>query len=407
MNPVGIVVEYNPFHNGHLFHASESLKKSEGDLLIAVMSGSFLQRGEPAIVPKHLRAEMALSSGVDLVFELPYAFATQHASIFAEGAIRLLKHAGCNNVCFGSEDGNIRSFTDLLQLEQTNNKDLNLKIKELMKEGYSYPAAAAESYNQLTESSSMDLSRPNNMLGYQYIKAIHEFAPDIQPLTIERTQSDYHDPDLHASKISSATSIRKQIFSGSIHSIEEHVPPSTFSLLKQFVNNGGELMNWAAYWPVLQHRLLTASAEELQQLYEMEEGIEHRLMHAAIEAESFSDFMEKVKTKRYTWTRIQRILTHLITNTSKEEMRSQRDPSYLRLLGMTEKGREHLRSLKKTCEIPIIANVNQSIAPMLSTDLKASRAYASGYTNTNEKSKLIQSDFLRPPVYHKKTNGNH
>ncbi|MFB1081216.1 nucleotidyltransferase [Jeotgalibacillus sp. JSM ZJ347] len=402
MKACGVVVEYNPFHNGHLLHAEQSRTITQSDVVIAVMSGNFLQRGEPALLPKKERAEMALRSGVDIVFELPYHFAVQHASIFAEGAVKLLDAAGCSSICFGSENGQIDPFISQLKLEQAHYDELQRTICNQMKLGKSYPAAAADSYGILFEhSSGLDLSQPNNMLGYQYITAVEKHS-QMQPYTIQRKSSDYHDESLHESFISSATSIRKKIFEEGMQEISQHVPQSSYEVMEKYRSENGQLMNWDCYWSYLQHMLATSSPSSLQMYYEVEEGIEYRLIEAALTSLTFHEFMHKVKTKRYTWTRIQRILTHLITKTTKEDIHKHHSPEYLRMLGMTAKGREYLNTHKKEFPLPLISNLNQQHHELCSIDIRAGKAYAFGFSDPHKRKEMITRDFKVSPVIMKK-----
>lgn len=397
MRACGVVVEYNPFHNGHHLHAVQSRKVTDCDVVIAVMSGNFLQRGEPALCPKQDRAEMALRSGVDIVFELPYHFAVQHASIFAEGAVKCLDAAGCDSICFGSENGRIEPFIHQLNLENKHQEDLQYTIREQMKLGKSYPAAAAESYRLLfSHSSELDLARPNNMLGYQYITAVHRYS-NMKPYTIKRTSSDYHDESLHKSFISSATSIRKKIFQDGLQEIVRHVPHSSYTVMEDFTEDG-QFLNWNHFWPYLQHMLVTSSPSTLKAYYEVEEGIEYRLIDAAMRSTCFESFMQAVKTKRYTWTRIQRMLTHLITKTTKEEIQQNTQPAYLRMLGMTAKGKEYLNKYKKDFTLPVISNLNQQHQDLCAIDIRASKTYAMGFSDPAKRKIMLTRDFTAPPV---------
>ncbi|MEW9501412.1 nucleotidyltransferase [Jeotgalibacillus marinus] len=399
MKATGIVVEYNPFHNGHLLHATESRKITGNDVLIAVMSGPFLQRGEPALVSKWERTRMALSAGVDVVIELPYAFATQHASNFALGAVTLLDAIGCEALCFGSEDGKEDTFIERIHWKNNNQDALDSQIKEFMKKGYSYPSSVAKSYEHLTTGlQALDLSQPNNMLGLQYVEAIKKQARTIKPYTILRKSSGYHEATLHTGKISSATSIRKAIFDGSLEKIKEHVPTSTYLQLQQYINTYHQFHQWENYWQLLQHLLITHSPLELREIYEIEEGIEYRLIEHARTSTSFHSFMKKVKTKRYTWTRIQRMLIHVLTHTKKEEIIDNPTPTYLRLLGMTQRGRAYLNAQKKNFSLPLISKVGRTEDPLLSTDLRAGFVYAMGIQNTSLQQQLMQADYTNPPI---------
>ncbi|MDG5470183.1 nucleotidyltransferase [Jeotgalibacillus sp. ET6] len=400
MKATGIVVEYNPFHNGHLLHAAESRRSTGNDVVIAVMSGPFLQRGEPALASKWSRTRMALASGVDIVIELPFPYAVQHATHFAAGSVQLLNSIGCSSLCFGSEDGSVKPFVDTVKWRRDNQEVLDHQIQYYSKRGLSYPSAVAQSYEDLTSGqlNRLDLSKPNNMLGLQYMEAIEQYAPAIRPYTIKRQSSDYHDPLLHENKISSATSIRKTISESSLAAIQDHVPAPSYKELSAYYEQTGQFHSWTHYWPVLQHLILTKSPQELGNYYEMEEGIQYRLVEAAKSCQSFNSFMEAVKTKRYTWTRIQRILTHLLNGSKKEEIFTHLTPSYLRLLGMNEKGRNYLQQHKKQFSLPLISRIGKENEQLLRLDIRAGLVYAMGLQNRKARQQLMDSDFKQPPI---------
>ncbi|WP_338753888.1 nucleotidyltransferase [Bacillus sp. FJAT-52991] len=396
MKTVGIVVEYNPFHNGHLYHAQKAREAANADVVIAVMSGHFLQRGEPALMNKWARTRMALQNGVDLVVELPYAFSTQKAEVFSFGAISILKELACDSFCFGSENGQIDPFLDTFKTIKAASRDLNPLIHSYMREGYSFPKAQTLARKQLfNDSLSLDLSMPNNILGYHYVQANDNLTEPMQPLTIKRQQAGYHDESLTSDSIASATGIRKEIEqSKHLSTIEKFVPDSTLNELKQYHNEHQTFHSWKMYWPLLKYRLLSASIEELQSMYEITEGIEFRLKEAARHSTSFIDFMEKVKTKRYTWTRIQRMLVHILTNTTKEEMeKAMASVRYIRLLGMNRHGREYMKSIKKEISLPLIARA-AAHKDLLALDIKASDVYMQGAQTPS----LINSEFTQPPI---------
>ncbi|WP_100403127.1 nucleotidyltransferase [Bacillus sp. FJAT-42315] len=396
MKTVGIVVEYNPFHNGHLYHAQKARETANADVVIAVMSGHFLQRGEPALIHKWARTRMALQNGVDLVVELPYAFSTQKAEIFSFGAISILKELACDSFCFGSENGQVEPFLDTLEMINSAAPTLNPLIHSYMKEGYSFPKAQTLAREQLFQDSlSLDLSMPNNILGYHYVQANDRLTEPMQPLTIKRQQAGYHDESLAFDSIASATGIRKEIAdSKHVSSIKRFVPESTLTELTQYHNEHHIFHSWSMYWPLLKYRLLSASIEELQSIYEITEGIEFRLKETARHAPSFIDFMEQVKTKRYTWTRIQRMLVHILTNTTKEEMKAaMASIRYIRLLGMNGHGRAYMKTIKKELSLPLIARA-AAHKELLALDMKASDVYMQGVQTPQ----LLNSEFTQPPI---------
>ncbi|NJP36462.1 nucleotidyltransferase [Alkalicoccus luteus] len=341
MNILGVVVEYNPFHYGHAFHLQASKEKTEADLTIAIMSGSFLQRGEPAVLSSYDRAAVAAKTGCDLVFELPYAYAVQSADRFADGAVRLLKKAGATGICFGSEQGSIDPFLEQADIEKTHSLQLKQILRSKLNKGISFPAAYSEAVNELSVPHSLDVKQPNNILGLHYVKsAIRE---EISVDTIQRIAADYHDPEPTDSHIASATSIRIMLSSNRTKEAFAYVPERSASAISEQLQATGIIPGWENYYPYLQYRILTSSTEELMKIAECREGIEFRLK-AAAEEPDFSRFMYRLKSKRYTQTSLQRLSTHILTNTTAADMEqalSVEPP--LHLLAATSAGRKHLR----------------------------------------------------------------
>ncbi|MDR4946271.1 nucleotidyltransferase [Neobacillus cucumis] len=401
MNTVGLIVEYNPFHNGHAFHLHASKEAADAEVVIAVMSGNFLQRGEPALVSKWYRTKMALLNGVDIVFELPYRFAVQKAEIFANGAISILDAAGCDSICFGSESGDLQSFLETIDFLTDRKQEWEANINRFMNTGVSYPKAVSLAFHQLSDSNSyLDLAKPNNILGIEYIKAIRKQKSSLKPLTVPRKNADYHDEHFASETIASATSIRKAIFSKEHEqiSIEKYVPFHTKQLLSEYLKEYQVFHHWENYWNYLQFRLLQCSPDELREIYEVEEGLENRLLAAALTSGSFQEFMEKIKTKRYTWTRLQRLCVHILTNTKKGQMAGIEDKaSYLRLLGMTSKGREYLNKRKKDFSLPLVSKLSSFKGGEIQLDLKAARVYSLGVSNHVTKN-LINQEFSQQPI---------
>ncbi|MCU9595046.1 nucleotidyltransferase [Caldibacillus thermolactis] len=400
MKSCGIVVEYNPFHNGHLYHLHKAKEATKADVVIAVMSGNFLQRGEPALVSKYFRTKMALENGVDIVVELPYAFATQRADIFAKGAIDILNSLRCSYLCFGSESGHIEQFLKTYDLMQEKENEYNQFVKLFMKEGFSYPEATSRAFkNILYENHLLDLSKPNNILGYHYIKAMKDLHSDMEPVTIKRVNSGYHDISLSPSNISSATSIREALFETKrLEAIKKQVPLESYNLLVHYHEKFHTFVRWENLWPYLKYRILQSEPEELKEIYEIEEGLENRFIRFAKDSITFHEFMEKVKTKRYTWTRLQRACVHLLTNSRKTMMhkRSKR-AEYIRLLGFTKKGRAYIRQNKDHFTLPIISKLSQADREIIRLDVKASHIYSFAF-QTEIGQQVINEEFQQPPI---------
>src|SRR5699024_7707972 len=272
------IVEYNPFHNGHAYHIEAARKKSAADCIVAVMSGNFLQRGEPAMIDKYTRAKAALQSGVDLIIELPYLYAVQNSDIFARGAVYLLHEAGVSSICFGSESGIIDHFKDSYRAVKRNEFAYKTELKARLSEGLSFPEASRHAYASIGVSSGADLTKPNNILGFSYMKAIYDQNLPIEPLTIGRKNNQFHDTTI-TGNITSATSIRKQLLKedNPLSSIKHTIPEVTRSGLHQYKQTTGKWHEWELYFPLIHYRVLTMSETELRQIHGIDEGIEHRI----------------------------------------------------------------------------------------------------------------------------------
>ncbi|WP_047981366.1 nucleotidyltransferase [Ornithinibacillus contaminans] len=382
MNACGLIVEYNPFHNGHAYHIEKAKAATNATCMIAVMSGSFLQRGEPAIMDKYHRAKAALLHGINIVVELPYPYAVQSSSLFAKGAIMTLYELGVTSICFGSESGNTAAFIDAYHQFQANEKTYTTKLKEALMDGHSYPDAGKIAYDAIgLTATDMDLSQPNNILGFSYVRTILDNQLPIQPLTIKRTNNNYHDTEITGS-IASATSIRNQLFHYN-HDVSELIhtmPSATVSALQKYKEAANTWHQWEDYFPLLHYRVSTMTTEELLHIHGVEEGIEHRIKKTAKEATSFHDWVERIKTKRYTWTRIQRIFVHILTNTKKAEITSLSTANsvpYVRLLGISKRGQEYLNVQKKQMNVPIYSKLTRDVHPMLQLEERATDTYYS------------------------------
>jgi predicted nucleotidyltransferase len=362
------------------------------------MSGNFLQRGEPALLSKWKRAKMALLGGADLVIELPYAFATSHAPRFAFGSIFLLQSIGAESFCFGSESGNISVFNETLDAVSSQNNIYQQKVRDFMSEGFSFPAASAKAYESLETPLALDLSKPNNILGFEYIRASRELGNVIKPFTIKRKNADYHDIVLGKGDIASATAIREAIFSQDIRKAENYMPSFTYDLILEDQKIKGTLMNWDRLYPLLRYQLLSSSPSEINTYYEVEEGLEYRMVDAMKSSDSFESFMTQLKTKRYTWTRLQRACLHVLNKVHKEEMQLLLDspPAYIRILGMTETGQKYLGSVKKSLELPLVTTVSKHDFAGLHMEARTSLVYAQGALLN--KLSTEKEEFNTPPV---------
>ncbi|MBC1546926.1 nucleotidyltransferase [Listeria sp. FSL L7-1435] len=387
MKATGIVVEYNPFHNGHKLHLNKARELTTADVVIAVMSGSFVQRGEPAIVPKWERTKMALAAGVDIVVELPVSFATQHATIFAEESVRILDALHVDTLFFGSEHGVAEDFSTAAKTVVEHEARFNEAIQlALTDKKTSYARAYTEAFKKLFGADLLDVTQPNNILGFHYALAVQKQNPVISLQTIPREHAGYHDAEANHDQIASATAIRKLMLSGKFEEASRYLPTSTIEVFKNYT---GPFLSWEDYWPLLRYRLIQASSGELEGIRGVSEGVQNRMQVAAMKTRNFADFIENMKTKRYSNARLQRTALQILLN-------AQDKPAapYIRILGMNKTGQKYLSLHKKNISLPIVTTVSKAAPGLLAEDLRATNIYtlAKGLENYQA------GDFHIPPI---------
>jgi len=401
MKALGLIVEYNPFHNGHLYHLKQSLKQSQAEVVVVVMSGHFTQRGEPTILDKWTRTKLALEHGADLVIELPYIYSCQHAELFAKGAISILTHLQVNALIFGSESGSISELIGLENLIRL--PEFQQKLKTYIKTGLSLPKAQALALIDFQQKSEV-ITAPNNTLGLYYIKAIRELNSPITAQTLTRIHSDYRDITPTHHQIGSATSIRrlreKQL------DFASYVPDNVQHYLSRHFQEVKTFHTWENYFPFLKQSVLTLTPNQLRHIHDMEEGLEHRFYSAALKSLTFFEFIEIVKTKRYTRTRIQRICTHILTYTLKQQMKDfelHKQAPYIRLLGFSTKGKQYLKKIKKEIAVPIYSKFEAKGHPLLKHEQKVTAAY-SAILPEPHCTNLNVAEFSNNPIQFEKAN---
>lgn len=385
MKATGLVVEHNPFHNGHAYHVQQARKVTGAGVVIAVMSGNFLQRGEPALVDKWTRARMSLQSGVDLVIELPYRYATASAKEFASASIYLLDALQAESFVFGSEHGNIQSFHQTVRLIHSHEAIYHQAIREAIQQGNSYPQALQHAFVTLqglsAEQDLVDLSQPNNILGYHYTEACYTYRLPIVPQTIQRIGAGYHEEITPSQSIASATGIRKALFeTRELQTAASFMPDITLQELENWYTTHHQFASWSQFWPTLRFAILSKTPEQLAAIAEVTEGIEYALLKHAASSESYEVFMKKLKSKRYTWTRLQRMLTHIYTGFLETE-RTEALPDAIRIIGMTKNGQLYLNSVKKNLELPLVSRLASAKSSLIAQDIRASNVYYLGFTS--------------------------
>lgn len=378
MNVTSLITEYNPFHNGHIYHINESREVSDADIVIAVMSGNFTQRGEAAITNKFIRAAHAVKH-VDLVVELPLKNSISFADDFALGGVRIAELLKSTHLVFGSESGDITALKQLYTDSRDNVSKAELSA--LIKQGYSHPRALSE----LLEGD--DISGSNNILGLSYIRAIEALGSRITPLTIKRQSNRYNEPGLSAGTFSSATSIRNNITAGSLEAVKAFMPPE---LADEIFKN--KTVSNADFFQTLKVIITHKSPEALREIYMMTEGLENRLKSNIRGADTYDDFMHRIKTKRYTWTRLNRLMACILLNITYNDMAAHdvQNINAVRVLAMNSAGREYLKTLKDT-DVQIITNVNKENSRHISDEIMATDVY-------NIAQNSDQNDFNTPVI---------
>lgn len=403
MNVTGIIVEYNPLHNGHIYHIQNTKKHTNCDAIIAVMSGPFVQRGEPAVVDKWTRTKMALQSGIDLVIELPVIYAKSSAEGFANGAVSTLENTGIvNNICFGSELGNadiLYKIAEILLAEPSKYKSL---LKMYLDEGLSFPSARLKAlnnyiiYHNLLNVNDVNieniLNNSNNILGIEYIKSILKLNSKIKPFTIKRVSNKYNQQEL-SGVISSATSIRKNINN---LNILDAMPDYSYKLLKEKINEKNAPISLKSFEDILLYSIRNKTTDEIKNIIDVSEGLENKIKEAAENCFDIYSLIDYVKSKRYPQTRIQRVLINILLNHKKDLITKINSPvEYIRILGFSQKGRELIKLMKKSANVPIITNPNKKDFDLLKYDIDAQDIYSLALDGKN---KIAKSDLKTTPI---------
>lgn len=395
MRVLGLVVEYNPFHFGHLYHLGESHRVCQPDLTIAVMSGNFTQRGEAGILDKWARAEMAVRNGVDVVFELPVAWAVCSADEFALGSMAHLDSAGATHVCFGSESGSIEKLREIAGLLQNETDDFRAALHEELNKGMSYPLARHKALS-ISGYPRPDLKEPNNILAIAYLRALAKLGSSITPLAIKRQGAGFHDTELSA-PYASATAIRKAIHETQAAPQSLPIPVASQAILTRELSLGKGPVALSNYYQLLRYNIRVKGPGGLSSLPDLEPGLVYRLVKCEEQSSSLAELLICLKTKRYTWTRLQRLLCHTILGLDHDtnKLIQARGPQYLRLLALRKDAAPKLKALKT--KVPIITRVAQYQSDLgLSLDIRATNIYVLGYPDSSRATP--QQDLTRPPV---------
>ena len=390
-NVLGIVAEYNPFHNGHAFQLMESKKACNADTVVCIMSGNFTQRGTPAIVDKWARTQMALENGVNMVIELPTIYSVASAEYFAEGSIKILNSLGIDFLSFGSECGSIKILEEFADVLYNEPKEYTNLLKRELSKGVSFPKAREKAlliYLADVRRYANVLSSPNNILGIEYLKALRKLNSKIVPMTIER-DSAMHNSDVVVGNIASSSAIRSMI--AKEEKFRSYIPFETFEILDNCIKYGKIIYDFSAFEKQIICILRRMSVEEIANIPDVTEGLENKIKNAANECNTVRELINIIKSKRYTETRIQRILLCSMLGITKDAISDlYKVNPYIRILGMDKKGKEFL-SLS-TYEHPklkfitsakdfLYKNKNKQLRQMFSIDVLATNLYTLGFDN--------------------------
>lgn len=390
---LGIVCEYNPFHNGHLYHLEQAKKATGSNYSVAILSGNFTQRGSSAIVDKWSRTEMALKCGIDLVIELPVLYATSSAENFADGAIRILDALKVvDYVAFGSENSDIDILDDIAKVLHEEPKLYKSLLANELKKGISFPKArenAVISYFSNNSKYNNVLSSPNNILGIEYIKALKKYKSVIKPIAISRFEAGHNDIT-YSGNIASATAIRNIVKNGSFNVLKRLLPQSSYEILLDNIKQGHVIPDLSVFEHQIIYNLRKMSTQEIAELPDVTEGLEFSIKKAANSCNNISDFLNTIKSKRYTTTRIQRILLYSLLNITKKDMAlSKKVNPYVRVLGLNSRGKFLISEIAKANpKLEIITSVkrfldnssNKNLKNLLDKDIFATNVYTIGYT---------------------------
>ena len=375
MNVIGVIAEYNPFHLGHLYQINKIKEMYKDSIIIAIVSSSFTQRGDVSILNKWNKARIALDNGIDLVIELPYFYAGQSSDIFAKGAVTILNYLGIDTLVFGMESDDINNLKLMADI-QLNDKNYNNIVKEYLSNGYNYPTALSKAIKDILN---LDIYLPNDLLALSYIKQVKLINNNIDVIGIKRT-NDYHSKEI-TSNIVNASLIREQ-FKNNLD-ISNYIPSyDTNKLYNVSVND---------FYPLLKYQILN-NINNLDKFLTVDEGIDNRIKKYIKNSNNWNELVNNIKTKRYTYNKINRMLMHILFNLTKDESKNIAI-DYVRVLGFNSKGRSYLNKIKKNKDINIVTNYKDGISKLFDLENRVNNIYAIIVDN-----KLIYEEYSHNPI---------
>lgn len=412
-NVLGIIAEYNPFHNGHLYHINQSIKQNNSDNVVCVISGNFVQRGNTSIIDKWTKAKMAIANGADLVIELPTIYSTSSAENFAEGAIKILDELGIvDTISFGMETSDISTLNNIANVLYQEPKDYVTMLNHELSKGTSFPKSRENALmmylNDIKRYANV-LAGSNNILGIEYLKAMKKLKSPLKPMGIQREKVFYHD-NFIVDDFASATAIRRMIINRQFDDIMKVMPRSSYILLAQELRKGHYVLDLSRFQSEILYKLRSMTTAEIKNLPDVSEGLENAIKNAADSCNNIIDFVNIVKSKRYTQTRIQRILIYALLGITQKMMDTSRKVTpYIRVLGFNEKGKKLIsEAMSRNPKLNLVTSVkkymetnkNKALKEMLKTDIYATNVYTLGYekdswANLDYTNKIVTMDDLK------------
>lgn len=392
-NVLGIICEYNPFHNGHLYHLNEAKRITNSDYSVAIISGNFTQRGEPSIVSKWVKTEMALKCGIDLVLELPTIYSISSAENFAYGAIKILDSLNIvDYIAFGSECGDISILDDIVQVIVEEPKAYRTLLSHELSTGVSFPKAREKAlmmYLGNMRRFANILSSPNNILGIEYLKALKKQNSYIQPITIKRQEAEHNNNMFSSSRFASGSAIRSACVSTDIDHLQKYMPEDSFYLLEDCLKKGNYVKDLSTFDKEILYTLRHMTIADIANLPDVSEGLEYAIKDAANSCNSVVELLTLINTKRYTRTRLQRILLYAILGITKDDMQlSKKLTPYIRILGFNENGKKIIsEASRRNPKLNLITSPkkfmddysNKNLKHLLQKDIWASNVYTLGF----------------------------
>ena len=388
---LGIIAEYNPFHNGHLYHLLKSKEITKDDYVIAVIGGNFTQRGEVSLIDKWSKAEMAIDNGVDLVIELPVLYSISSAENFADGSIKILNSLNIvDHISFGAECPELNKLNIIANVLFEEPREFkNLLLYQLSK-GISFPKARANAISSYLKDEEFAniLNEPNNILAIEYLKALKKHRANIMPILVERKGSEYLNKD-YTGKITSSTAIRNMIKLNKTYDLKDTLTPSSYTILKEELSSGHFVRDISELEKIIMYNLRMKSLDEIKKLPDVSEGLENVIKKASESSNTIDEFMEIASSKRYTDTRLKRILLYSLLNITQKDMEiSKKITPYVRVLGFNKNGKELISTIsKKNPNLNIITSVkkftdenkNKNLQMMINKDILATDIYTIGF----------------------------